>query len=395
MTTSVEHSTPHTNLDTDSLEFNAMQQRVVHAALSQRMTQEPGSETSTETIFSFSRIESYFSGLVQNIFNIAVQTIKQLESWHACIDRFGAAPENLLKLNANTQFLQAVMDVKQTIPLSFTASFPGGLSRELIATNSKKQIQWIHDVSDCALQFYTRIFNKHADPMLSKLGWDLDQNREEIALVKQWIHKMIVPISLSDVRNTSIHYPWKNYVIDNHITPGDCKIIERICRLPSSAKPDWRLKCPISLDVMRFPMQTPCGHIFDSHNIISEVCNRGKCPLDRQPVSLSELVPEEALRREIHQWLKSQFVTITAHASLKKDDFLAIRGENKAGLSWDKGIPLKMVRRGIWVTEIPYVEGCHYKVLINDSNELWESGDNHKITVRGNQNIVPSFPYKL
>jgi hypothetical protein len=56
---------------------------------------------------------------------------------------------------------------------------------------------------------------------------------------------------------------------------------------------------------------------------------------------------------------------------------LYIRG-NGAGLSWNKGQPLKNIGRDewIWETQLPFAE-CEFKTLIND--ERYEQGENHRI----------------
>lgn len=57
---------------------------------------------------------------------------------------------------------------------------------------------------------------------------------------------------------------------------------------------------------------------------------------------------------------------------------LTIRG-NGANLSWDRGQPLKNIKRDEWVweTDVPFTH-CEFKVLVNDRH--YETGDNHHLT---------------
>ncbi|MBS0652731.1 MAG: hypothetical protein JSR39_04300 [Verrucomicrobia bacterium] len=380
-------------LAADQQEYTAVQQVMVSEALSQRMVQDGNDQYLLTTFSPVAILENFYSTRISVISDIAAETIQHLQECHRQISESPPTSEDLLELNANIQFLKAVIDIEQTVPRSFKAMFPCGSSKELISASLKERIEYVHSSCDYNLKLYTDVFNKHANLMLHELGWNLneDENKEELAIIKKWTDRMIVPISLSDVREISMEYPWKNYVIDNQISPEDCKILGLISRLPSTLTPPDRFVCPVGAQVMAFPMRTPCGHVFDKHIIISALRANDECPMDRIPVKRSELVPAEALRGEIHQWLKEQFITITVHAKLPEDSFLAIRG-NKAGLNWDKGIPLKKVGPEIWEIQIPYEEGCKYKVLINDNSSKWEAGENHILTEKGPQEIIPLFP---
>ncbi|MBS0605501.1 MAG: hypothetical protein KF898_05190 [Parachlamydiales bacterium] len=393
MTTQVVGSLPHVSsgfLITDPQDSALLQQVIVSEALTGRMAQ----DSSESFLARFSPVfvmSQYYADQFAVIRDIAQETILHLQSCYAAMSDTPPDSERLLEFRANIDFLQAVIDIEETIPRSFKAMFPDGKTKELISDDLKEKIQYVHGSCKYNLDLYTRIFEQKADAMLKELGWDLGLNKAEARMVEKWTHKMIVPLSLSDARQISMSYPWKNYIIDNRLVPADTRILDLISRLPSSVEIPENYQCPVSAQVMAFPTRTPCGHVYDRHIILSSLREKKECPLDRGAVKASELVPVDDLRGEIHEWLKRQYVTVTVHAELSETDFLTIRG-NEAGLSWDKGIPLKRISSETWAIEIPFVQGCKYKVLINDSTSCWETGNNHTISERKAQEITPIFP---
>ncbi|MGK5595176.1 MAG: hypothetical protein ACSNEK_07460 [Parachlamydiaceae bacterium] len=68
---------------------------------------------------------------------------------------------------------------------------------------------------------------------------------------------------------------------------------------------------------------------------------------------------------------------------------LFIRGQG-AGLSWEKGVPLRNISSEEWLWEtneiFPY---CHYKILINDQH--YEVGDNHELRCGSSTEHRPHF----
>ena len=63
--------------------------------------------------------------------------------------------------------------------------------------------------------------------------------------------------------------------------------------------------CPLTLDVMEDPLITREGKNFERQAIV-EWLNQGNntCPLTRQPLSLSKLIPNTTLRMKIVAWKK-------------------------------------------------------------------------------------------
>jgi hypothetical protein len=62
--------------------------------------------------------------------------------------------------------------------------------------------------------------------------------------------------------------------------------------------------CPISLELMKDPVMSKDGQNFDRHAIL-EWLNRGnmECPLTRQPLKPSNLIPNNSLKMSIKTWL--------------------------------------------------------------------------------------------
>lgn len=392
MTTQVVGALPAVSqgiLIIDPQDSALMQQVIVSEALSERMVQ----DSSDSLLSRFSPVfvvSQYYTDQFAVIQDIAQETILHLQSCYASMSDPSPSSEKLLELRANIDFLKALITIEETIPRSFKAMYPDGKTKELISEDLRERIQYVHASCKYNLELYTKLFKEKSDLMLRELGWDLGKNKEELEIVKKWTYKMIVPLSLSDARKISTAYPWENYIIDNKLAPADTRVLDLISRLPSSVKIPENYQCPVGAQVMAFPTKTPCGHIYDRHIILSALREKEECPMDRGAVKASELVPVEELRSEIHEWLDRQYVKITVHAELPETEFLTIRG-NEAGLNWDKGIPLKKVSSGIWEIEIPFVEGCKYKVLINDNTSFWETGSNHVLSEREAQEITPIF----
>lgn len=68
---------------------------------------------------------------------------------------------------------------------------------------------------------------------------------------------------------------------------------------------------------------------------------------------------------------------------------LYIRGKG-AGLSWDKGVPLKNMGPDEWIWEPTQAfNECEFKVLIND--QCYENGENHHLAGGASIQYTPFF----
>lgn len=69
--------------------------------------------------------------------------------------------------------------------------------------------------------------------------------------------------------------------------------------------------CPISMDVMSNPLMSKGGQNYDRQSILQWL-RRGNanCPLTRQPLVPSKLVPNNMLKMSIFQWQKEQGILV-------------------------------------------------------------------------------------
>ncbi|KAF4325116.1 hypothetical protein BBO99_00000513 [Phytophthora kernoviae] len=62
-------------------------------------------------------------------------------------------------------------------------------------------------------------------------------------------------------------------------------------------------KCAVSLKLMKKPLRSPFGQVFERQVIEAWFRDFGnRCPLTGQPLTLQELVSDDKLREEIHEW---------------------------------------------------------------------------------------------
>ena len=70
--------------------------------------------------------------------------------------------------------------------------------------------------------------------------------------------------------------------------------------------------CPLTLEIMSDPLMTCKNHLNFERSAIVEWLNRGNttCPLTREPLSYSKLVPNAALRLQIEQWKRDHGIPV-------------------------------------------------------------------------------------
>ena len=71
--------------------------------------------------------------------------------------------------------------------------------------------------------------------------------------------------------------------------------------------------CPLTLEIMSDPLMTCKNHMNFERSAIVEWLNRGNttCPLTREPLSYSKLVPNAALRLQIEQWKRDKGIPVS------------------------------------------------------------------------------------
>jgi hypothetical protein len=60
--------------------------------------------------------------------------------------------------------------------------------------------------------------------------------------------------------------------------------------------------CPITLEVMKFPLMTRTGLNFDCDAILHWIKTNGSCPLTRKPMRPSDLISNRKLHQDITRW---------------------------------------------------------------------------------------------
>ena len=80
---------------------------------------------------------------------------------------------------------------------------------------------------------------------------------------------------------------------------------------------------------------------------------------------------------------------VTVKYDVGFNNTLYLRGKG-ANLSWDKGIPLKNIKRDEWTWETDALfSTCEFKVLVNDKH--YETGENHTLTCGASIQYTPKF----
>ena len=63
-----------------------------------------------------------------------------------------------------------------------------------------------------------------------------------------------------------------------------------------------KFMCPLTSDIMEDPVMTREGHSFEKSAILSWLSRHSTCPMTYEPLEISQLVANHALRNEIHAW---------------------------------------------------------------------------------------------
>lgn len=96
-----------------------------------------------------------------------------------------------------------------------------------------------------------------------------------------------------------------------------------IARIFGVTVPDEYI-CPITLEVMEHPMLTRYGFHFERSAIIGWLQQSGRlnntCPLTRKPLSLRDIVSDNALRKKIHFWMWENYIPETKRTKCEVDD---------------------------------------------------------------------------
>lgn len=104
----------------------------------------------------------------------------------------------------------------------------------------------------------------------------------------------------------------------------------------------------------------------------------------------NNILKEESTPKTIKKTAPKSSTKIVVKYDCGFSNALFIRGEGIANLNWNKGLPLKNVKKDEWVweTDRPFVK-AEYKILINDVK--YEIGENHKINNGSTVLCTPNF----
>ncbi len=372
-----------------------LQQSIMGEVLSQRVSGDPRTEQTRRLSSPIYALQLYYSQQLTVITDLARETIDQMENSLAEFRSSPPFPETLLQFKGSLNYLKAILKIAEGLPSTITAKFYSDEKEVLLETTYREDLNFL--IGTCELKFdeFKEEYNtKYVAPILSDLGWNLVRDQDQLNNLKKAFKKiysgMVIPgIQISSEREISMKYSWRNYVIDNRMTPANLRILDLISRLPKEVDIPSDYLCPLTTQIMLFPMRAN-GHVYDRPAITATLREQAVCPFTRAPLKPEDLVFLEPLQREICNWVETQFVKITVVCNAGKGNYLTIRGE-KGPLHWSKGIPLKYIGKNRWEIELPYVPGCQFKLLINDKTHRWEEGHNHTLS-KEPITLRPTFP---
>jgi hypothetical protein len=80
----------------------------------------------------------------------------------------------------------------------------------------------------------------------------------------------------------------------------------------------WEYICPITLEIMNFPMISQFGHIYENDAILEwiEVGN-GQCPFTRRILTVLDLQPYDELQKAMNDWRNQHNIDLPDASKLK------------------------------------------------------------------------------
>jgi hypothetical protein len=89
-----------------------------------------------------------------------------------------------------------------------------------------------------------------------------------------------------------------------------------------AAIPPNEFRCPLTLEIMEDPVMTRLGHSFERNELFLWLQKNQVCPLTRNPLKLSDIITNKALKGKIQEWKKKNGQTI--EDSNESDDFKGV-----------------------------------------------------------------------
>lgn len=80
--------------------------------------------------------------------------------------------------------------------------------------------------------------------------------------------------------------------------------------------------CPITRDIMRWPVVNITGHSFEKSAIIQWLGKTNRtCPLTRKPTKPSDFISNHSLRRQIQEWKRSHGLSMNDDEEAEEEEF--------------------------------------------------------------------------
>ena len=89
--------------------------------------------------------------------------------------------------------------------------------------------------------------------------------------------------------------------------------------------------CPLTLEVMEDPLMNRFGRSYERAAILHWITTKSPtCPMTRQPLKVTDLVPNNRLRKEILEWRSSQGDDVTTELSSDDGDSAIVEEVTRA-----------------------------------------------------------------